>query len=1033
MRLNRYRCLFGRYCRISGKILLVLVIFLSGILPGYSQGRGYEYLMELGRKFFNEGNYAEAMHYFRLVQLADPDFKEAGDYINLIKQKIEGRVVLPEEIVELEKEVLLRKKIEELKSQESAGDARREKIEDALNAYDRELRKFEERKEERELARLENIEKNLPKEQKIEGEARQKKIENTLDSYAEKLRKFEETGKEKDLMPLEKIDLKVTPLSREDIKVKKEKIKKEVFSEAPVEIAAQGKELILEKKVVDLAMEIKEKFPLTVEIHPDESFFVSSPHAIKRFLAVSPDFISVEKIDASSLKIRGNKIGLTFFHVWDEAGRWTFNVKITPRRRSAYAAEEKAMWEDVKGFRMNYSSAWRSYYQGRRVNTLERKSIGFGQSASMFGPTPYGNLGASMSWSKLKEKHELTGYSAGLTQGKLGDFKDFSLRGFDISKSFSSLSLSGKTLHGVLFESPAFNKQIKYTLLYGKERPAYYGFISPGILAEQDAYVQGMRLELFPQGNNQFSFNLAEAGGPDREDYLKDRVFSLQGGHSAGKLSFSSEIATDEDSFAGILYGQYRFPKSDLGVSFYNVEKDFVTITGRPSNSGRIGGSVVNGWRPLERVSLNSGLNVYQDRVFFNPDNPEKLNFDWTGLLDYYIDSTSSLSNNIYYTNTSGLLFPQRSLSTRSTYNKRFDFTFFGERYFGTYLGYSYFRNTNPLSPTSDYRRDGLLSGLRLQLVKDLSAYFSYSYSQVENIASGDCAYPSVMETGINFYRSFAPGFFSNVRFSYRNEEKSESRYSFLAGQDSLEGSLSLTYKPNKDMEFFIDGNIRNVWSEKENNEKYMDGNIKLGTRLSWDSFLKWAPKTRIEGSVFRDVNANGVRDSGEEGLAGVKVMIGPKRAISNEDGRFAAVVRTKKLVANIDLGTVPEGYILTTLSSLDVDTSCGGVKRVDFGLSIQSGIYGVVFYDVNDNGELDKNDVSIQRAKIILDRNKSTITNSQGVYFFSDISVGPHLIQIDVNSLPLEYLPKISIKKEIDVSQGVTVTHHIPLRKKKD
>ena len=127
----------------------------------------------------------------------------------------------------------------------------------------------------------------------------------------------------------------------------------------------------------------------------------------------------------------------------------------------------------------------------------------------------------------------------------------------------------------------------------------------------------------------------------------------------------------------------------------------------------------------------------------------------------------------------------------------------------------------------------------------------------------------------------------------------------------------------------------------------------------------------------------------------------------------------------------MPKGYVLTTPASFDLDTSTGQRQTINFGISPQSGIYGVVFYDSNGNNKLDREDITIPGVKMLFDGKKVAFTNSEGVYFFSSVPVGTHNLTLDVNSLPLEYLPKVPIKKEVNVSEGLTYTYHIPLQKK--
>ncbi|UCD16049.1 MAG: pilus assembly protein N-terminal domain-containing protein [Candidatus Omnitrophota bacterium] len=1056
MSVKRYRTLIFIDYKRGVKILLALAIFLSSAASLYSQSLSYEYLIELGEKYYEKANYSEALHYFQLAQLVKPSSQQAMYYINLIKREIEGRVIPDARVRSLEKDILIRKRTEKLRQKdilikekaeaikrlESEAREREQKLKRAAREREEELRIAERQREEKIRDVLDSLERGISRLEKLERERKlteREKVEKDKKlAQLKKLKEKEKAEKKKRLAELKELkekiekDKKLTrleKLKKEELLLRKEKEKEKKKIVAVKYVEPEIPRKPVEKgEVFYLTPEKKKEFPLTVEMRVGESFIIKSEGAIKRFLVVSPERVTAERADASSIVIKSKGLGSTFLHVWDEEGRWTFNVKITPYRRYI---EQKRTWQDFPGFKFKYGSNWRQYYRGDSFKLMERRSLGFNQSAKISGPTPYGDLNAFMKWSRLKKKQEVTGYSVGLSDGHLFGFDDFSIQGFDVRESFSPLTLPGKSLYGVTFNSPAFDNKLSYTLVYGKERPSYYGFISPGVSSEEDSYIEGVRIGLFPDEQNKFFFNYARGYGGGRQDYLEDKVFSLQSRHRFDNLSLSSEIASDQDRIAANFSSDLRLDKLNLRFSFYDVEKDFVTITGRPPNRGKIGSRFGAGWRPTDKLSLSSNLNMYKDRLNFNPDKRGELNYEWDSSLNYYLDQTSDISGSIYYTYTPGLYSPQRNLRASSTYNKRFNLGFFGDRRLSSYLGYSYQKNRSPLSPSSDYDRNGLLSGLRLALTEDISYFLRYNYSYVKEIQSGDVGHPSVMITGLDFRRKFSPSLSSNLRFSYRDEEKTDSRHSFLSGQDSLEGSIGLTYRPSPDAEFFLNGGVRNVWAENPDSSKYIEANFRLGTRLSWDNFFRWAPKTVIEGAVFKDANANGIQDEGEEGIADVKVTVGPNQVSADKEGKFKTVVKVKSLVANVDFSTIPEGYILTTPLSIKVDTSHGGVKKINFGLSKRSGIYGVVFYDVNDDGKLDTKDIPIAGAKITLDGKKATFTNSRGVYFFANIVMGKHTVQIDVNSLPLEYLPKISIKKDIEITEEATYSHHIPLRRR--
>ena len=971
--------------KITVLLLLLAFLFCFSSTP-YPQSLSYKYLLELGKWELKEDNYEEALHYFQIAQLLDPESKEASNYINLIKRALEGRVVRDDSYNQDDVASLMGSVLEK-KSKDKG--KQREAMSDTLTSWEKKIaRKKRGQEEVIELPPL----------------------------YLKTTQEIEEGEEIEEIKRVEKEEVE-----------KVERPREAVLPKAKTKITTEKKKTIKKEEVIYLTSETRGEFPLTIKIAPNESFKIDS-ETLKRFLIVSPGVIEVDKIATNALTVTATNLGSSYLHVWDDVGRWTFNIKIIPPR---VVVETEQLWEEPDGFKFMYSSDWSQYYRGDKLTDMERQTLTFDEGAAIIGPTPYGELDASINWSRLDDQEEITGYTVGLNKGRFLNFKDFYIRGFDFRETFSSLSLPGETLEGIVFKSPAFNEKIEYTVLYGQQKQYSSGIISPGVIEEEDAYIEGLRLSLFPHNKNKFFFNYAHGYGEDREEYLRDKVFSVQSEHNFENLDIITEIATDENSVGANFSSILRSPKLNLNLSFRDIEKDFVTISGRPPNIGEIGGIIGFDWNPTNKISLNSSLDVYRDREFFNPGSENKPNFNWSNYLNINLSPTSSLATSLYYINSPGLLSPQRSLNATTTYSKRLDWSFFGDRSVHTFLGYNYQRSINPLSPTSDYRRDGILSGLRLQLAGDLYYYLNYNFSLVEELSTSETSKPSVTETGIDFYHTFNPNLSSSIRLSYRNEENATALHSFLSGEDSLEGGLNLTYSPKRGTEFFLDGRVRNVWAENAGTEEFIEAEIRLGARLSWDNFFSWSPEAIIEGFVFKDSNGNGTKDETEVGIPGIEIIAGPKKAVSTKSGKFTAKVKAKRIIANINFNSVPKGYILTTPASFDLDTSTGERQNISFGISPQSGIYGVVFYDSNGNGKLDKTDTTISGVKIILDGKKTAFTNSEGVYFFSSVPTGTHNLTFDVNSLPLGYLPKVSIKKEVDVSEGLTYTYHIPLQKK--
>ena len=163
-----------------------------------------------------------------------------------------------------------------------------------------------------------------------------------------------------------------------------------------------------------------------------------------------------------------------------------------------------------------------------------------------------------------------------------------------------------------------------------------------------------------------------------------------------------------------------------------------------------------------------------------------------------------------------------------------------------------------------------------------------------------------------------------------------------------------------------------------------------------------------IGGIKFEDLNANGVRDPGEPGLAGFTISLAPpssgtppQTTVTDESGHF--------LFTNVTPGsfvlseTQRPGFSLTVpaLNSIPVTLASGGSSITnEFGnfRGILTGtITGTKFLDTNANGVRDAGEpglagVTITRTSSINDptgSNLSAVTDAQGNFSFANVPFG--------------------------------------------
>ncbi len=755
---------------------------------------------------------------------------------------------------------------------------------------------------------------------------------------------------------------------------------------------------------------------------------------IEKFLIITEGFIRAERLDQDRLRIVAQRRGETFLHVWEAHGRWTFNIEtifpleLTKGFGDAY---EELTEESVKPFRFFYSNSWDTLYGGPKMSELTKQNLTFRQWMSVNGETPYGDSTASVHFQRFGNDYVATSYSAGLSRGHWGNFKDFSVRAFDTSRRFSELTLPGRSFRGIMFDSYAFHRKLAYTILEGRDQSSFAN-LTPGLVKKQKTFLEGARVTLFPENQNNYTINYARGYGANRSNELKDRVYSFETHNRLGRALIHSEIAHDEERWAGRLRSVTNRENSSFIWSLRDIEKDFDTITGRPSGSGEIGSNFNYEWRGEDRTinrNFTAFLDLYQDREQENPQRPHWINTDLSTSYDFNLNPKLRSRTSFYYSTTPQVLSSRTNVRLNQAFTK--SFAWFYQQNASLTLGSSVQSSRFKLTPSSEFDRYELNASLQVPLIRHLYAFLNYEYSWVDEINTGEWSNPSVSTTGLAYSHPITDKLSINANTTYRNEEDTEGTASFLSGEDSLSTNVGFDYRVAPNTTVYLDGRLRNVHGEIADRRDYNEAELRLGLQSDWDLPFYWNPLGAVKGFVYFDANRNGKKDKEEKGIENVTVKVGKKTGRTNADGKYFVKVFAKKVTVTIDTTTLPQGAFFSTDSEFKADIDKKRIHRVDFGLTTQTGIYGVVYFDENGNGQLDSGDIYIPQVALKLDDQETATTDDKGGYNFYDVKPGKHTITLDVNSLPVDYLPLIKIKNKINVREGVTAIFNIPLKKR--
>lgn len=146
-----------------------------------------------------------------------------------------------------------------------------------------------------------------------------------------------------------------------------------------------------------------------------------------------------------------------------------------------------------------------------------------------------------------------------------------------------------------------------------------------------------------------------------------------------------------------------------------------------------------------------------------------------------------------------------------------------------------------------------------------------------------------------------------------------------------------------------------------------------------------------IAGEVFHDLNANGVRDSGESGIGGVTIDISGGAAVSTTtlvNGSFSVsglTASTSYTVTEID----PANYISVTTNTVSINLDANGAadQKASFADLFQGIVSGVVFEDLNGSGVQDSDERGMVGITVSLSGQSDVVTDNNGAYQFARVS----------------------------------------------
>ena len=762
---------------------------------------------------------------------------------------------------------------------------------------------------------------------------------------------------------------------------------------------------------------------------------------ILRVLVGDPNLLKVEQLNATTLRLTAIAPGRTFLHVWSSAGRTTRAVRIVYHRLIVLPPEELAppgAIHHAEPLKIGYDAEYEFIGRGSRLSTIDEATTNaLRHTLTHRMETPFGKTSSLVGFNRVNSFINLTTWHADLLDGDVGWFEQFDLTSGDTAVPFASESF-GVPSTGFRGVSLTYRDLAPLTTgaVWGRERVGVVTPLRGADAVEQDAFLYGFNAVYGDSTTPWISrvstlFGYGEDRGPTQSSHVIDvgnrlRLFE--------PWWLESEVAMSEGVIGYTLGSSWNWPRMGFVARFRDVPEDFQTISGASGSQGQRGFQMNGRWNLADHLSLRGGTDVYRNRLFPNPQEPDTLNLDASAALDWRPWPKPTISGFANRSRHLGLLSPSDDFRAGVNWSKGIPVRSLlpwvpADAVLSARWEHQDSRTVN--APSLDFTTEILSLGLSLPLGWGWTASASQQWNFLEETQTGNHSQPRRFTTALSYFSTLGPGHHWQLhgRLGYENEEQTGSTRSFLAGQDRLVGEVGLRHRPSEDREYFVDGRVEQVMMEGAQAD-FLGLAVLMGVRLLFDTqVIRWDPMAQIHGIVFHDVNGDGLRQPDEEGLTGITVRAGLAReTMTDRQGRFSfGWVGGKRIPVSLDVNTLPTGFVTSTPAT---QTLVPGERRpapLLFGIIGRAEVRGRVFYDVDGDGQYGGLDRGIEAVRLQLDHRTST-TDRSGWFFFRDLPGGRSTLSLLLETLPLRYLPQVPVRRALEVREGTTITIDVPV-----
>ena len=171
-------------------------------------------------------------------------------------------------------------------------------------------------------------------------------------------------------------------------------------------------------------------------------------------------------------------------------------------------------------------------------------------------------------------------------------------------------------------------------------------------------------------------------------------------------------------------------------------------------------------------------------------------------------------------------------------------------------------------------------------------------------------------------------------------------------------------------------------------------------------------PVGTITGTVYNDLNGNGIQDAGEPGIPGVDIEVtdalGNTQTVTTDaNGDYTAEVIAGTATVDIDETSLPVDSVQTGgTDPTDVNVTAGGTFfEENNGYNVPGTVEGHIYDDLNGNGVQDPGEPDLAGVDVVItdeNGNTQTVTTDANGNYSADVPAGDVTVDIDESTLPV-------------------------------